>query len=32
MTSHLEIYLVKCTLRKHQIKMQQNFYTAKSSN
>jgi len=28
----MELYLAKYTLRKRQIKMQQNFYTPKSPN
>jgi len=32
MASHMELYLAKYTPTKRQIKMQQNFYTAKSPN
>jgi len=32
MASHVELYLAKYTLTKRQIKMQRNFYTAKSPN
>jgi len=30
MASHMELYFAKYTLTKRQIKMQRNFYTAKS--
>jgi len=32
MASHIELYLAKYTLTKRQIKMQRDFYTAKSPN
>jgi len=31
-SNHMKLYLAKYTLRKCHIKMQQNFYTAKSPN